>query len=94
MKSTDSSLHYRHPPARAFQLNKLLYRVRMNDTVRRQFLDDPDAVIAQYQLTSEEIAAVKELDVSKLSALGAHPLLGFMARFNVEADRRSAEHRH
>jgi len=91
VKSTDPGLHYRHPPAKAFQLNKLLYRVRMDDAVRRQFMDDPDSVIAAYGLTPEEVAAVKELDVNKLSALGAHPLLGFMARFNVEHDRRRAE---
>ena len=40
-------------------------------------------------LSSEEAAAVRELDVNSLSELGAHPLLGFMARFNVEHDRRT-----
>ncbi len=91
MKSTDPDLHYRHPPAKAFPLNKLLYRVRMDDAVRQQFLRDPDSVIAEYKLSPEQVSAVKELDVNKLSALGAHPLLGFMARFNVELERRQAE---
>jgi hypothetical protein len=90
MKSTDPSLHYRHPPSKAFQLNKLLYRVRMDAAVRTRFIEDPDGVIGEYQLSAEEIAAVKALDVSRLSALGAHRLLGFMARFNVEHDRRAA----
>ncbi len=49
-------------------------------------------MIAGYGLTPDEIEAVKALDVNKLSALGAHPLLAFMARFNVEHDRRSADH--
>src|SRR5437763_4471289 len=93
MKSTDPGLHYRHPPSRAFKLNKLLYRVRMDDAVRRQFIEDPEGVIGEYRLSDEEITAVKDLDVSKLSAFGAHPLLAFMARFNVEADRR-ASHAH
>ena len=83
------TLHYRHPPASAYQLNKLLYRVRMDPIVRKQFMQDPDSVIAEYQLSPEQIAAVKQLDVNNLSQLGAHPLLGFMARFNVEHDRRT-----
>jgi hypothetical protein len=89
MKSTDPSLHYRHPPASAFRLNKLLYRVRMDDAVRQQFLADPDSVVAGCGLSDEAVQAVKELDVNRLSALGAHPLLAFMARFNVEHDRRA-----
>ena len=89
MNSSDRALHYRHPPASAFALNKLLYRVRMEDALRRQFMADPDGVIAEYQLTPDEIAAVKDLDVNRLAALGAHPLLAFMTRFNVEHDQRS-----
>jgi hypothetical protein len=85
-----TELHYRHPPAKAFRLNKLLYRVRMDSIVRRQFMQNPDSVIAEYRLTPEEAAAAKELDVDALSSLGAHPLLAFMARYNVEHDRRRA----
>ena len=91
MNSTDPALHYRHPTARAFHLNKLLYRVRMDDALRHRFIDDPDAVIGEYELSPDEVAAVKVLDVNRLSALGAHPLLGFMARFNVEHDRRTQD---
>jgi hypothetical protein len=90
MRSTDSSLHYRHPPASAFRLNKLLYRVRMDDAVRQRFIADPDSVLAGSGLSEEALTALKELDVSRLAALGAHPLLAFMARFNVEHDRRLA----
>jgi hypothetical protein len=87
---SDGELHYRHPPAKAFRLNKLLYRVRMDPVVRKQFMTDPDSVIAEYRLSPEEIEAAKQLDVNALSSLGAHPLLGFMARFNVEHDKRAA----
>jgi len=85
-----TDLHYRHPPAKAFQLNKLLYQVRMNALVRKQFMQDPASVIAEYRLSPEEADAVKQLDVNTLSSLGAHPLLAFMARFNVEHDRRKS----
>jgi hypothetical protein len=89
MRSTDPALHYRHPPAGAFRLNKLLYRVRMDEGVRRRFMEEPDAVLAEYGLGGEQAEAARELDVNRLSALGAHPLLAFMARFNVEHDRRA-----
>lgn len=84
------SLHYRHPPAQAFQLNKLLYRVRMDPEVRKQFMQDPDSVLADYPLSPQEVAATKQLDVNALAQLGAHPLLAFMARFNVEFEKRAA----
>ena len=90
MKSTDPALHYRHPPAAAFPLNKLLYRVRMDDAVRRRFIEDSGAVIAEYDLPPDQVEAVRELDVNRLAAFGAHPLLAFMARFNVEHDRRQS----
>jgi hypothetical protein len=89
--SDDAALHYRHPPARALQLNKLLYRVRMDSIVRKQFIQDPDSVIAEYHLSPEEAAAVKALDVNALSKLGAHPLLSFMANYNVQQDRRAGQ---
>ncbi len=49
----------------------------------------PHSVVAGCGLSDEAVQAVKELDVNRLSALGAHPLLAFMARFNVEHDRRA-----
>jgi hypothetical protein len=94
VNSSDPGLHYRHPPAKAFALNKLLYVVRMDDAVRRQFIADPDSLIAAYRLVPDEIAAVKDLNVNRLAALGAHPLLAFMTRFNVEHDRRTASTDH
>lgn len=87
--SSDPSLHYRHPPAQAFRLNKLLHRVYTDAGVRQAFAADPDSVIAEYRLTSEQAAAAKAFEVSQLSALGAHPLLAFMARFTLDHDRRS-----
>jgi hypothetical protein len=88
---SDATLHYRHPPARALQLNKLLYRVRMDSLVRQHFIQDPDSVIAEYHLSPEEVSAVKALDVDALSKLGAHPLLAFMANYNVQQDRRASQ---
>jgi 2,3-dihydroxyphenylpropionate 1,2-dioxygenase len=88
MSEPSDELHYRHPPAKAYQLNKLLYRVRMDAAVRQAFIDNPDDVMAEYELNADEREAARVLDVNRLSSLGAHPLLGFMARFNVERDRR------
>jgi hypothetical protein len=88
VNSTDARLHYRHPPAGAFRLNKLLYRVRMDEGVRRRFMEDPEAVMAEYGLSPQETQAARALEVDALTKLGAHPLLAFMARFNVEHDRR------
>jgi len=90
LSTQDSALHYRHPPAHAFRLNKLLHRVYTDASIRKAFASDPEAVSAEYGLNAEQAEAAKALDVPRLSALGAHPLLAFMARFTVEHDRRSS----
>jgi len=88
--STDPGLHYRHPPASAFRLNKLMHRVYTDAAVRKAFVADPDGVIAEYGLSQEQAEAAKAFEVERLASLGAHPLLAFMARFTVEHERRSS----
>jgi hypothetical protein len=77
--------YYRFPPPSAYQLNRLLYDVRLNAAVRQRFIADREAVIAEYGLSNAEAAAVRNLgDTPGLTRLGAHPILAFMANHHVE----------
>jgi hypothetical protein len=59
----------------AYALNKVLREVNRNPQVRERFMQDASAVVADYDLTEEERAAIVSRDVGKLYKLGAHGLI-------------------
>jgi 2,3-dihydroxyphenylpropionate 1,2-dioxygenase len=82
-------LHYPALRADRIALSSALYRLRMEGDARRQFLDDPDAFAAPFGLDAEEADALAALDEARLQKLGVHPLLGFLARLQVDIERRA-----
>ncbi len=52
---------YLHPPAEAYQLNKLLFDTRKDAGLRRRLLTDLDSVTAEYQLGEHQIDAAHAL---------------------------------
>lgn len=46
-----------------------------NPAARRQWFEDPDALLDRMDLTPEERRALKQPDVAALYAMGAHPAL-------------------
>jgi 2,3-dihydroxyphenylpropionate 1,2-dioxygenase len=80
--------YYRFPEPEAYNLNRLLYALRMKADDRQRFVDDMDAMLVEYQLRSEEIAAVKSLDPLKVAQAGAHPILAWTAVHLLAADMR------
>ena len=81
---------YKHPPASAYKLNKLLFEVRHRADLRRRLLTDLDGVAAEWELSSEEkegaraIAAVGGTakisdNAAALVKAGAHPLQALMS---------------
>jgi hypothetical protein len=48
-------------------------------------------MLAEYQLRSEEIAAVKSLDPLKVAQAGAHPILAWTAVHLLAADMRGRQ---
>ena len=81
---------YKHPPADAYGLNKLLFESRHSETLRKRILNDFEAVANEYELRGAQRAAAKELiDVGKgglvsehvgpLADAGAHPLQALMS---------------
>jgi 2,3-dihydroxyphenylpropionate 1,2-dioxygenase len=81
---------YKHPPASAYKLNKLLFEVRHDAELRRRLLADLDGVAAEWKLSDEEkdgaraIAAVGTTNrisdnAAALVKAGAHPLQALMS---------------
>jgi hypothetical protein len=77
---------YKHPPAHAYNLNRLLFEVRTDAKLRERAVDDPDSVADQFELGPEQRKAARALiDVGEGKKLvsdyceplvdaGAHPL--------------------
>jgi 2,3-dihydroxyphenylpropionate 1,2-dioxygenase len=84
-----AELHYPPVVAARLALSSALYRLRMEAPVRRRFLDDPAAFAEELGLDADERAALEALDEAQLQKLGIHPLLAFLARLQVDIDRRS-----
>src|SRR3954452_6593685 len=83
-------LFYKHPPAEAYGLNKLLFESRHSAELRRRIIDDLDSVAREYQLEGKQRAAAEEMvnvgkgglvseHVGPLAEAGAHPLQALMA---------------
>ena len=58
--------------------------------MRAQYLADPAAYADRFRLTAQQRGALLALDNSAIAALGAHPLVAFLARMQIERQRRSS----
>lgn len=90
---------YKHPPASAYNLNKLLFQVRHDGDLRLRLLNDLDGVAKEYQLNSVEKEGARVIPqagtVHKVSDLaeplvkaGAHPLQALMSLHAVAGEYR------
>lgn len=90
---------YVHPPAEAFKLNKLLFRVRTEAEMRNKLIDHMDQVVREWNLSDREKVAVQALiDVrnagivsdyaAPLVHAGVHPLQALMSLHVIYGDHR------
>jgi aromatic ring-opening dioxygenase catalytic subunit (LigB family) len=81
---------YKHPPAEAYGLNKLLFESRHSAELRARIVSNFAAVADEYDLHGEQRTAAEELvnvgkgglvseHVGPLAAAGAHPLQALMS---------------
>ena len=85
--------YYRFPEPESYNLNRLLYTLRMKADERQRFVQNMDGMFTEYQLRTEERTAVKTLDPLKVAKAGAHPILAWTAVHLVAADMRAQEPR-
>ncbi len=88
---------YAHPPAEAYQLNKLLFDMRHDAALRRRLLTDLESVTKEYQLREDCLDAARALaevgkttkvsdNAGRLVAAGAHPLHALMTLHAVHGE--------
>jgi hypothetical protein len=81
---------YKHPPAEAYGLNRLLFEVRHSADLRARVIQNLDAVATEYELNAQQRRAAEELisvgkgglvseHVGPLVEAGAHPLQALMS---------------
>lgn len=81
---------YKHPPAEAYGLNKLLFDSRHSAELRRRIIANLDEVAKQYELAPKQRQAAEEMvnvgkgglvseHVGPLVEAGAHPLQALMS---------------
>lgn len=81
---------YKHPPAEAYGLNKLLFESRHSADLRSRIINNLDAVAKEYELAPPQRQAAEEMinvgkgglvseHVGPLAEAGAHPLQALMA---------------
>jgi 2,3-dihydroxyphenylpropionate 1,2-dioxygenase len=87
--SSDRYRYYKFPEPESYNLNRLLYALRMSSDERHRFTQDMDGMFAEYQLRPDEIAAVKSLEPLTVAKAGAHPILAWTAVHLLAADTRA-----
>ena len=55
-----------------YYVQKLLYQLNRDPRVRERFEDDPESVLEEYELTDEELEAVRQPDIGLLYVLGVN----------------------
>ena len=69
----------------SYHLNRLLFDLKMNESVLKRAAENLPAVMAEYDLTAEEKAALTSGDPRKLRPLGAHGMVSlYILRLNPE----------
>ncbi|WP_258538501.1 hypothetical protein [Mycolicibacterium chitae] len=83
-------LHYPVPRADQLPFYEALYELRSDPEACRAWLADPASVADRYDLEDGWREAFMALDEEAIRDAGVHPLLGFLARLNVDLARRES----
>ena len=69
-----------------YYLQKFLYVLNRDEDAQQSYRDDPDAVLAEYDLTDEERTALAEGDIGLLYVLGVNGqiLMHYAAFLGIE----------
>lgn len=89
-EAVDEAPHY--PPIRPERvaLTRALHLLANDHAERGRYLADPQGYAARAGLRGAEAAALAGLDMDDMRTLGVHPMAPFLARMQIDADRRRA----
>ncbi len=82
--------HYPSIKPELVELTVALQELAHDEASRAAFLTDAEAYADRFQLTEAQRAALTALDTRAIVAMGAHPLVPFLANMQVERQRRGS----
>jgi 2,3-dihydroxyphenylpropionate 1,2-dioxygenase len=80
--------HYPSVKPELVELTAALHGLAHEEEMRLQYLADPMAYMDRFRLTPPQRAALLALDTTATVAMGAHPLVAFLANMQIERQRR------
>jgi 2,3-dihydroxyphenylpropionate 1,2-dioxygenase len=84
LKPISHTLHYPSIKPELVQLITALHGLAHEDSARQEYLTDPQAYAAHFELTSEQHRLLVTLDVPAIVAIGGHPLVPFLANMQIQ----------
>jgi 2,3-dihydroxyphenylpropionate 1,2-dioxygenase len=81
--------HYPSIKPELVELTSALHGLAHEQAARDRFIADPGVYAGGFKLTAEQSKALVDLDLEKMVAMGAHPLVPFLARMQIQRLRRS-----
>lgn len=84
----DPSPHYPSIKPDLVELSTALHGLAHDEKQRGQYVADAEAYAGRFRLSPPQRAALLELDTGALVRIGVHPLVAFLARMQVERQRR------
>ena len=85
---SDPDPHYPSIKPELVELTTALHGLAHDEEMRTQYLADAAAYADRFRLTPPQRAALLALDTAAIVAMGAHPLVPFLANMQVERQRR------
>jgi len=82
--SAEAPAHYPAIKPELVELTSALHALAHDESARRQYVADARAWAAKFQLTEAQRRALIELDVPAMVAMGAHPLIPFLANMQIQ----------
>lgn len=80
--------HYPAIAPNRLDISVALHRLANDDAERAKFVADPKAYAKTLDITAAERKALLALDDAALVKLGVHPFMSFMARLQIERERK------
>ena len=81
--------HYPAIKPELVELTAALHRLAHDEAARALYLADPERFAGEYRLSPEQRRALLALDLPALVAMGAHPLVPFLANLQVRRQREA-----
>jgi 2,3-dihydroxyphenylpropionate 1,2-dioxygenase len=81
--------HYPSIKPELVELTSALHRLAHEEAARSKFVADAQSFAKDYKLTLEQQKALVTLDLETMVAMGAHPLVPFLAKMQIERLRRT-----